>query len=164
MIRRFFSFVLIAAVITSCGNAGKKDAAAKTEGIENGAKVEFAALVENPDNYVGKNITVEGKVVHVCTESGKKLFIVGANPDITLYIAAGENMPKFPMELLGTTVSVEGVITKVGGAPKEAAMEPMKMAEGMKMAGGDSCVTEKALASQASLSNIIMEYKSHVVK
>ena len=86
-------------------------------------KVEFASLVENPDSYVGKNIVVEGKVVHVCTESGKKLFIVGENPDISLFIAAGENMPKFPLELLGSQVIVEGTITKVGGTPAMAAGE-----------------------------------------
>jgi len=160
MIKRFFSFVIIAAVISSCGNGSKKEAA-NTEGTGAGTKVEFASLVENPGNYVGKNIIVEGKVIHVCTESGKKLFIVGENPDISLFIAAGENMPKFPMELLGSVVTVEGVITMKGGAETAAvAAEPM----GKMMAGGDSCVTEKALAAQASLSNVVMEYKSHVVK
>lgn len=166
MIKRIFSFVIIAALVASCGSGSQKEASSNAEA---GTKVEFASLVENPDSYVGKNIIVEGKVIHVCTESGKKLFIVGENPDISLFIAAGENMPKFPMELLGTTVAVEGVITKVGGAEmataeaKAAGMEPMKMGAGEKM-GGDSCVTEKNLAAQASLSNIIMEYKSHVVK
>ena len=38
----------------------------------------------------------------------KKMFIVGENPDVRLFIAAGENMPKFPMELLGSEVIVEG--------------------------------------------------------
>ena len=41
------------------------------------SRVEFASLIANPENYVGKNIIVEGKVVHVCTETGKKMFIVG---------------------------------------------------------------------------------------
>jgi len=164
MIRRIFSFVIIAAVISSCGNTGSKDTA-KAEGPD-AVKVEFASLVENPDNFVGKNIVVEGKVVHVCTESGKKLFIVGENPDVRLFIAAGENMPKFPLELLGSEVTVEGTITKVGGAPemtgeKHAAM----MAEGSaKPMAADTCETETALAKQSSLANIIMDYKSHTVK
>jgi len=166
MIKRIFSFVIIAALVASCGNGSQKETSSKAEA---GAKVEFASLVENPDSYVGKNITVEGKVIHVCTQSGKKLFIVGANPDISLFIAAGEDMPKFPMELMGSTVAVEGVITKVGGAEvasAEAATTGTAVAkhEGEKMAAGDSCVTEKNLSVQASLSNIVMEYKSHVVK
>lgn len=39
------------------------------------------------------------------------------------------------------------------------------MAEGVaKPMGADTCVTEKALAKQASLSNIKMDYISHTVK
>ena len=167
MIRRIFSFVILAAVISSCGNAGKKEVSSKADGSAEAVKVEFASLIENPDNYINKNIIIEGKVVHVCTMSGKKLFIVGENPDIRLYIAAGENMPKFPMELLGSEVVVEGLITKTGGAPEMAAGETHAnmMVEGTaKPMAGDSCVTETALAGQSSLANIIMDYKSHSVK
>jgi len=161
MIKRIFSFVLIAALISSCGNTGKKEVAG------NATKVEFAALVENPDSFVGKNIIVEGKVVHVCTESGKKLFIVGENPDVRLFISAGENMPKFPLDLLGSEVTVEGTITKTGGAPEMGAGEnhAAMMAEGgAKPMAADTCETETALAKQSTLANIVMDYKSHSVK
>ncbi len=172
MIRRIFSFVIIAAVLSSCGNAGNKDVSAKADGSAAAVKVEFASLVQSPDNYVGKNIIVEGKVIHVCMETGKKLFIVGENPDISLYIAAGENISKFPMELMGKNVVVEGVITKVGGIETAAvAGEPKGEMKGMACCADSSktkmmanCETEKALANQASLANIVMEYKSHTVK
>jgi hypothetical protein len=158
MIKRFFSLLILAAIIPSCNNAGKKDVAStqvKVEGIE---IVNFDTLVAHTENYVGRNIMVEGKVVHVCTESGKKLFIVGTNPDVRLYIQAGENMPKFPMDLLGSQVMVEGKIAKTGG-------ETMAMAEGEKM-GTDkkACETESALAVQTSLADVVMDYKSHTVK
>jgi hypothetical protein len=158
MIKRIFSLLLLTAIISSCNNAGKKDVAStqiKAEGIE---IVNFDSLVAHTDIYVGRNIMVEGKVVHVCTESGKKLFIVGTNPDVRLYIQAGENMPKFPMELLGNQVMVEGKIAKIGG-------ETMAMAEGEKM-GTDkkACETESALAAQTSLADVVMDYKSHSVK
>ena len=129
MIRTVLSLFIIVALFSSCGNSGSKNASS-----EDVLKVEFASLVENPDNYVDKNIIVEGKVVHVCTVSGKKLFIVGENPDIRLFIAAGENMPKFPMELLGSEVVVEGLITKVGGAPEMGSGE--KHPGGMEVASG----------------------------
>jgi hypothetical protein len=165
MIKRIFSFVFIAALLSSCGNTGKKEAG-NAEASGNATKVEFAALVENPDNFVGKNIIVEGKVVHVCTESGKKLFIVGENPDVRLYIAAGENMPKFPLDLLGSEVTVEGTITKAAGAPEMASGEhaAMMAESSAKPMASDTCETETALAKQSSLANIIMDYKSHTVK
>jgi hypothetical protein len=171
MIRRIFSFSIIVVLLSSCGNTVKKDVSSRTGDSENAAKVEFASLIENPDNYIGKNIVVEGKVVHVCTETGKKMFIVGENPDVRLFIAAGENISKFPMELLGSEVVVEGTITKAGGPAMASNESPAKGMEGMhkdggamKMMGADSCETETALAKQTSLANIIMEYKSHTVK
>jgi fructose-specific component phosphotransferase system IIB-like protein len=167
MIKRIFYTVLLAAMAYSCSNSGNKVTTAETNGSADPLKVTFESLAQNPDDYVGKTIIVEGKVVHVCTESGKKLFIVGENPDIRLYVAAGEEMSKFPMELLGNDISVEGVITRVGGTS-------MAMAEGehsMKQANGentemsvDSCETETALAGQSSLANIIMQYHNHTVK
>jgi hypothetical protein len=168
MISRFFSLVLVSGILFSCGNSGKKEVSSKASGSEGSEKVEFASLIANPDSYVGKNITVEGKVVHVCTETGKKMFIVGDNPDFRLYVAAGENISKFPMELLGSEVTVEGLITKVAGvakAPNEQ-MDTVKCA--MPCAAGEAkkmnCETETALAKQTSLADVIMEYKNHTIK
>jgi hypothetical protein len=171
MIRRIFSFAIIIALISSCANSGKKDVSSKTDATEKSVRVEFAELIANPYNYVGRNIIVEGKVVHVCTETGKKMFVVGENPDVRLYVAAGETISKFPMELLGSEIAVEGLITKVGetvpaATEKEGkAMDSMKPGEGAaKTMGNDSCETETALKGQTSMANIVMQYKSHTVK
>ena len=171
MIKRIIPFVIMAAVISSCGNSGTKENLNKADGSDSSTRVEFASLVENPDNYMNKNIIVEGKVVHVCTMSGKKLFIVGEDPDVRLFIAAGEDMPKFPMDLLGSEVVVEGKITRAAG---------IAMGEGEAMMGGgedmhamesgpnamqsDTCETETALATQIALADVVMEYKRHTVK
>ena len=171
MIRRIISFLIIAAVLSSCGNSDTKENLSQTEGSDSSAKVEFASLVENPDYYMDKNIIVEGKVVHVCTMSGKKLFIVGDDPDVRLFIAAGEDMPKFPMELLGSEVVVEGKITKVAG-PAMGEGEGMMgggegihaMESGINTMQSDTCETETALAVQVALADVVMEYKSHTVK
>lgn len=174
MIRRIFYLAVMLAIFPGCGNNGNKDVAVKTDVQEPALQVKFAALVENPGDYIGKNIIVEGKVVHVCTETGKKMFIVGDNPDVRLFVAAGENIPKFPMELLGSEISVEGTIVSVAGAAMGEDKMQMKGKEGMEgmsghiegegKMGGDSCETETALSQQPSLANIIMEYRSHTVK
>lgn len=164
MKRQIILFVIVSVIIASCGNTGKKEASSKsgTDGISE--KVEFAALIANPDNYVGKNISIDGKVVHVCTETGKKMFIVGDNPDVRLFVAAGENISKFPMELLGSEITVEGTITKVGLAQADPEKATGEMKEGEMKMGKDSCSTETALAAQTSMSDIRMMYKSHTVK
>lgn len=168
MKRHIILFAIVSIFFFSCGNIGKKETASKTPIAVSGKseKIEFASLIANPDNYIGKSVTIDGKVVHVCTETGKKMFIVGDNPDIRLYVAAGENISKFPMELLGSEITVEGMITKVAATAsvdgKEKSMGEMK--EGEKKMGKDSCQTETALAAQTSMSDIRMIYKSHTVR
>lgn len=163
MIRRVFLFLIVTLFILSCGNTGKKEAGLKPEGTDGTTRVEFASLIENPGDYVGKTISVEGKVVHVCTMSGKKLFITGENPDVRLYVQAGEEMPKFPMELLGSEVVVEGTLTPVG-ATGMGGEGVMHSGEGIaKSAGADTCETEKALAKQTALADLMMVYNKHEV-
>lgn len=169
MIRNIISFVIFAALLSSCGNSANNEAASGAEVSDNSVKVEFASLIENPGNYMNKNIIVEGKVVHVCTMSGKKLFIVGEDPDTRLFIAAGEDMPKFPMELLGSEVVVEGMITKVAGPAMgenhTGEGEEMHAMEGASTAmQEENCETETALAGQLALADVVMEYRSHTVK
>lgn len=154
--------LMLTAFLASCGNTPKNEAA-KTE--SGAANVEFASLIGNPGEYLGKTISVEGKVVHVCTHTGKKLFIVGENPDVRLYIQAGENMPKFPMDLLGSTVVVEGTLTSAGLPAGEGGVnEGATMAMNHDNMAADTCETATAMATQVALADIMMEYKSHIVK
>jgi hypothetical protein len=168
MIKKIFSISIIALLVLSCGNKGKKEVS-QNAGNPESVKVEFASLIANPSEYVGKNISVEGKVVHVCTMSGKKLFITGENPDVRLYVQAGEEMPKFPMELLGSEIVVEGTLTQpvataMAGEGGMMEGEAMMKEEGVaKSAGADTCETAKALASQPVLSDLMMIYSKHSV-
>lgn len=169
MIRKLFSLFVGLSIITSCGNSGKNQASSNAEENTKASKVEFASLIENPENYIGKTISVEGKVVHVCTHSGKKLFITGENPDVRLYVQAGEEMPKFPMELLGSEIVVEGTLTQVP-ATAMAEGEGIQMGEGMKegegagiAVGADTCETAKAMAAQPVLSDLMMIYNKHTL-
>jgi hypothetical protein len=163
---KFFILMTAAILLSSCGSKSGKDAASIDGSYPSAGKVEFTALVDNPSEYVGKTISVEGKVVHVCMHSGKKLFITGENPDIRLFIQAGENMPKFPMDLLGSEVVVEGTLTSVVAAAP-AAGEGAGMHSGAEKAiaaSADTCETSKAMASQPVLADIMMVYNSHSVK
>lgn len=174
MIKRIFSIAIVALIISSCGNKTGRDISGNIQVMD----VQFASLVENPGNYIDKDIKVQGKVVHVCKETGKKLFITGENPDYMLFISAGENTPKFPMELLGTTISVEGRLAKVV-TPDRPVEEPVEMTmeagvpcpavkagvacadSTMKMAA--ECETETALAKQPALADLMMIYNKHSV-
>jgi hypothetical protein len=184
MIKKIFGLLLLSVVIASCGNSGTK--------VENGEAtvVEFASLIENPVQFENTDITITGKVVHVCTHSGKKMFIVGENPDIRLFITAGEDIPQFPMELLGSEITVTGLLTvveageKMGEGEHKDEMGEGEHKEGMDEAvegehkegmaeevegeevevAAEDCETEEAVAKQVALKDHVLQYKSHVVK
>jgi hypothetical protein len=174
MVKKIFTFVIVALIVASCGNKTNKGVSEKTPGNEPAVNVQFASLIENPGNYIDKNIIVEGKVVHVCPHTGKKMFIVGDNPDLMLYVSADENTPKFPMELLGSKISVEGRIAQAVTAEKPvkeainpgmgtaACADSMACADSTKMTGA-ACETETALAKQPALADLMMIYNKHTV-
>ncbi len=172
MIRKLVSLLAITAVISACGNSGNKgtsDGEAASMGV---TEVSFTALTENPDQFLDKDISLSGKVVHVCPHTGKKMFIVGDDPDLRLYITAGEEVPQFPQDLLGNEITVEGHLRRL--AAGEQAMgegegmmgqgEGMMTEEGEDMAEGEVCETEAAVAAQPVLADLVLEYKSHSLK
>jgi len=49
-------------------------------------------------------------VTHICKHGGKKMFLVGENPDVKVVVFAGEAISEFPVELEGTKVKVFGIV------------------------------------------------------
>ena len=169
MIKRLLTILVVGAFLTACGNTGNDKA--KTTGSsdnEVSGKVEFASLINTPDDFLDKDISIEGKVVHVCKHTGKKMFIVGEDPDIRLFITAGEEIPVFEQELLGSEIVVSGYLTKVeageehtgqgeGEGEHEGQMNTEEMSE-------EECETEAAVDAQPVLADFVLEYKTHKVK
>lgn len=71
-------------------------------------KVTLAELNTGLYEYTGGNVEVEGLCDHVCSHSGKKMFIAGDNPDDKLQIFAAEGISGFPKEIEGSKIRVIG--------------------------------------------------------
>jgi fructose-specific component phosphotransferase system IIB-like protein len=158
---RLFSVLLVFCFLYySCNNKGGNKQAESGEIV----KVTFDSLIANPENYIGKTLAVEGKVVFVCPSCGKKLKITGNDPDANLVVEAGELIPKFSTDLIGSTIEVEGMIVKSGAvtAEEEHCSKADTCSKNVYTEACDS--TEKAVANQTALSGIIMDYRSHVVR
>ncbi len=74
-------------------------------------------LVVTPEKFqdiaeanVGKSVEIEGLVVHVCRHGGKKLFIVGSDPEQRVKITTSDKVSVFQPELEGSTIKVKGMI------------------------------------------------------
>jgi len=79
-----------------------------------------SAVVITPEKFqdfaaenVGKEVEIKGMVIHVCKHGGKKMFIIGEDPDQRVKIDASDKVSVFNPELEGSTVDVMGIIQPI---------------------------------------------------
>ncbi len=88
------------------------------------AAVAQQAAIVTPESFqdfaeanVGKEVEIKGMVVHVCRHGGKKLFIIGEDPEMRVKINASDKVSVFEPELEGSTIDVVGVIEPIEEEP-----------------------------------------------
>lgn len=109
MIKKLVLMALVAVLFASCGSSADKSKAEVAEVLE----VTVDDFWATPDEYVGKELAIQGVVVHVCQHGGKRMFIVGENPDERLQIKAGDDLGVFAVELEGSMVEVKGLLDEL---------------------------------------------------
>jgi hypothetical protein len=97
------------------------------------ASADSKIVVVTPETFqdyavknVGKEVEIKGMVVHVCKHGGKKMFIIGEDPEKRVKITVSEKVSVFEPELEGSVVLVKGVIEPI---EEEAVPEEEKAAE-----------------------------------
>jgi len=98
-----------------CGITG----AAACAGCPEAAKGTKALIVsvdsvqKNPEKYFDKAIAIQGRVIHTCKVSGKKMFLAGSDEQNLIRINAGENISRFDESLQGEIVIAKGILTPI---------------------------------------------------
>lgn len=98
------TLAFIALVFSACGQ--KQD----TENADTGKILTVSQLLDSPDQYVGKEFTIEGTVTHVCKHGGRRIHITELEPNVKIRIEAPEDMPAFARELEGSDVVVTAIL------------------------------------------------------
>ncbi|MCF8367151.1 MAG: hypothetical protein K9H16_15280 [Bacteroidales bacterium] len=115
MIKKLFLFATAAIFIIACNNtqtaSSEQTAAAEPEVI---AVMTTADFNTHPEDFVGKEILIEGTAVHVCKHGGKRMFIIGDTTEVErIQIKAGNEIDAFNVELEGSDVSIVGVVDEL---------------------------------------------------
>jgi RecJ-like exonuclease len=100
--KRIYLLMMVAFVF-ACGTWEKPET---TEAVEVGVKT----LADQAEEYVGKTVELTGTVVHVCRHGGKRLFMIGDEPQPRFKVTAGPEVGSFDLELEGSKVKVTGVV------------------------------------------------------
>ena len=122
MLKKVFFYAFIMLIMASCGNMTQESAEA--EEPEATEKEQVAEVVAGPmqvavidfpaeaEQLLGKEVMIEGTVIHVCKHGGKKMFLVAEeDPDVRVKITTdGEQVAAFQPELEGSYVKVHGVV------------------------------------------------------
>ncbi len=111
MIKKVLGILAVTTIMFSCGNKEqKKEGASSDKGI---ALVTVDQVMVDIQAYVDKQIQIEGVVNHVCKHGGKRMFIMGEDPDVAIKITPNEEIGVFEQELVGSSVVVNGVVKEL---------------------------------------------------
>lgn len=113
MLKKSLFLLAFALFLFSCANDATKTTEEKTA---DAANTEMTTLkVEDFETkaaeFVGQKILIKGTVDHTCKHSGKKMVILGENPDYSVKIEAGA-VDQFNREIEGSDVSVIATVTE----------------------------------------------------
>ena len=122
-----FIFVAVALLgfgLTSCGNAGKKQAAevapqtvVKTVDVEKAKCLED--ILSEAETLVGKEVVLKGKITHTCKQSGRRCFVVGKDETTSIRVEAKGNIGGFNRELIGSQVAIKGILRETRMTEKD---------------------------------------------
>ena len=154
------TFAAIAIAILFIFTACKKEKA-DTKPVENTIKtVTFDELFSNIFETPKVKVAVDGLCIHVCKHSGKKIFIIGKNPDSKFQVFAGDGLSGFPQDLEGCKVRVVGILEEekldmnsVAQMEEELKAEEKAQAKSSKK----TCVIEDEMKKITDLKNKITQ-------
>ncbi len=117
MLKKLSLLALALLLVASCNGDKATEEAATATNADEVPQLTIAQFNADGEQYEGKLVEVEGIVDHVCAHSGKRIFIVGENPEDRVKIEAGD-LGTFDMALMGSKVKVQavGAVMKIDSA------------------------------------------------
>jgi hypothetical protein len=114
MLKKSFFILVMALFVFSCNSDTKSltEEATSDETTTETTTLKVEDFETMAANFVGQKILISGTVDHTCKHSGKRMVILGENPDYSVKIEAGE-VDQFNRELEGSDVSVLALVTEM---------------------------------------------------
>lgn len=109
MIKKILGVAALIAMLASCGNKTQKEENTEKEIT----KVTVDEVLADMQKYVDQEVLISGTVNHVCSHGGKRMFIMGSDPDAAVKITPNNVIGVFEKELEGSDVLVTGVLKEL---------------------------------------------------
>lgn len=105
--------VLITVFVLSTLTINADDAKKYGKEITLKDKTQISKIVENPENFVGKKVLIEGNVVEVCEKRGCWINLSSDKEFETIRVKVNDGEIVFPMETKGKKALVEGEVYSI---------------------------------------------------
>ena len=104
---------------------------------------EISSLLNMPNQYLGKDVLVSGKITEVCPMRGCWIDIKDVNTDSHIRIKVTDGQIVFPLSAKGKYVDVQGKFTKLNFTEEQAINWKIHLAEeqGIKLNYDDVAIT-----------------------
>jgi hypothetical protein len=88
-----------------------------------------SAILDNPDNYIGKTVKIEGLIVEVCSKRGCWIYVAGDRPQEKIQVKVTDGEIIFPMSATGRVGTIEGTVDEVTMSKDEMVKYQKHLAE-----------------------------------
>lgn len=116
MIKKLFIVFAFAALFAACGNSNKNANSENnggTDTIQGPVAITVNDFLTKAEEFVGKEIKVQGTVSHVCKHGGKRMFVFDDNEENRVKIEASESVASFDASLEGSDIMVSGILKEL---------------------------------------------------
>lgn len=116
MKRQFFALAAAALLTVACGSTDNKKstetkAADSKEVVAELKSYGVLEFIDAAEGLVGSEVTIKAVVKHTCKHSGRRCFMYdNADPSTTLRVEAGGEIGGFNAELVGSEITVTGIV------------------------------------------------------
>jgi hypothetical protein len=112
--KQILLFAVVLICMTACSNKGTDNAeqtAKEAKTYANETKVyKLDDLLKVAEDQLNQTVTVRGFVTHTCKHSGKRCFIAGDDPKVTMRVEAKGEIGGFNRELTGSELAITGIL------------------------------------------------------
>lgn len=105
-------------------------------------RTEISAIADNPTEYLGKDVLVEGTIVEVCTSMGCWMDIASDREFEKIQIKVEDGVIVFPVSAKGRQALVEGKVEELDQTADQAKAHAKEMAEEKGVAFDSTAVFE----------------------
>ena len=146
----YLAAAVLMITLASCGSkqADKNVTEDKAQVVDVTKGQTVEEILATAGENVGKEVVIRGIVDHTCTHSGRRCFILGTDPSLTMRVEATGNIGGFNRELSGSEIAIKGILREQFVSPEEIAKLEEQLKAKEEKEGADHCDSEaKAIQS-----------------